>query len=166
MCCRSSDISPTIHVTNRRQRSSRFTAPLKRRSFYLLLVGFNSTWRTWILQSESRRFIYGKLNNAAVIDVSGFTKFSRDGTSLESTTTYSRSSVWMMVAFSGTSIYPGPSLTTCCSTLGDESDSRTPTGAVSPLQNACPSIFGKGWAYNTSLENKEGQVCTWRAGFT
>ncbi|MED6268335.1 hypothetical protein CHARACLAT_021323 [Characodon lateralis] len=32
-------------------------------------------------------------NNATFVDVSGFTKFSRDGTNLESTTTYSRRSV-------------------------------------------------------------------------
>ncbi|MED6273985.1 hypothetical protein CHARACLAT_011902 [Characodon lateralis] len=42
----------------------------------------------------------------------------------------------MTITFSGTSVYPGPS------SLGDESTSRTPpTGAASPLQNACPSAF-------------------------
>ncbi|KAK5606149.1 hypothetical protein CRENBAI_026304 [Crenichthys baileyi] len=48
----------------------------------------------------------------------------------------------MMVDFSGTSVYPGPSSKICCPALGDESASRTPTtGAVSPLLNACPSVF-------------------------
>ncbi|MED6237667.1 hypothetical protein ATANTOWER_030961 [Ataeniobius toweri] len=41
--------------------------------------------------------------NAANVDVPGFTRFFRDGNSSESTTTYSRSCVWMMVDFSGTS---------------------------------------------------------------
>ncbi|MEQ2311843.1 hypothetical protein AMECASPLE_024679 [Ameca splendens] len=43
---------------------------------------------------------------------------TRDGTSLESTTTYSRSSIWITVAFSGTSVYPGPSSRTCLSEPG------------------------------------------------
>ncbi|MEQ2249464.1 hypothetical protein ILYODFUR_029530 [Ilyodon furcidens] len=85
-----------------------------------------------------------KTKNAAVIGVSGFTKFSRDETSLESTTNYSRSSAWMMVTFSGIFAYLGPSLRTSCSALGDISAPGTPTpGAVSPLQNACPSVFGE-----------------------
>ncbi|MEQ2279839.1 hypothetical protein AMECASPLE_013350, partial [Ameca splendens] len=67
---------------------------------------------------ESRWFIYGKLNNAAGFDVSGFIRFSRDRTSLESTTIYSRSYVWMMDAFSSTSVYPGPSFRTSCPMLG------------------------------------------------
>ncbi|KAK5615609.1 hypothetical protein CRENBAI_024660 [Crenichthys baileyi] len=38
----------------------------------------------------------------------------------------------------------GPSSKICCPALGDESASRTPTtGAVSPLLNACPSVFGQ-----------------------
>ncbi|MEQ2242550.1 hypothetical protein ILYODFUR_036952 [Ilyodon furcidens] len=105
-----------------------------RRSFYLLLAGFNSTW------SESQYFIYGKLNNAAGVDVSGFI---RDGTSLESTITYSRSSVWITVAFSSISVYPGPSLRTCCPALGESASGTPTTGAVSPLQNACLSVFGE-----------------------
>ncbi|MED6259650.1 hypothetical protein ATANTOWER_027220 [Ataeniobius toweri] len=61
--------------------------------------------------------------------------------SLRSTITYSKSCVWMTVA-SGTSIYPGPNLRTCCPTLEDESASGTPTtGIVSSLQNACPFVF-------------------------
>ncbi|MED6281359.1 hypothetical protein CHARACLAT_020555 [Characodon lateralis] len=41
-----------------------------------------------------------------------------------------------------TSVYAGPSLRTSCPALGDESASGTPTtGAISPLQNACPSVF-------------------------
>ncbi|MEQ2248595.1 hypothetical protein ILYODFUR_020635 [Ilyodon furcidens] len=97
-CC-SPDISPTIHVANRQQHSTpftRFTTSSNKKSFYRLLAGFNSTW------SESRCFIYGKPNHSAGIKDPGFT---RDGTSLESTTTYSRSSIWIMVAFSGTSIF-------------------------------------------------------------
>ncbi|MED6280911.1 ATP-dependent RNA helicase A [Characodon lateralis] len=70
--------------------------------------------------------------------------FFRDGNSWEINTTYSRSCVWMTVDFSGTSVYPGPSSKICCPALGDELASRTPTtGAVSPLLNACPSVFGK-----------------------
>ncbi|KAK5610128.1 hypothetical protein CRENBAI_011040 [Crenichthys baileyi] len=47
------------------------------------------------------------------------------------------------VDFSSTSVYPGPSSKICCPVLGDESASGTPTtGAVSPLLNACPSVFG------------------------
>ncbi|KAK5623077.1 hypothetical protein CRENBAI_020388, partial [Crenichthys baileyi] len=61
---------------------------------------------------------------------------------LESTTTYSRSCVWMTFNFSGTSVYPGPSSKICCPALGDESASGAPTtGAISPLLNACPSVF-------------------------
>ncbi|MEQ2285242.1 hypothetical protein AMECASPLE_029795 [Ameca splendens] len=83
-----------------------------------------------------------KSNNS--VDVSGFTRFSRDGTSLQCPTTYSRSCVCMMVAFSDTSVYAGPSLRTGYPALGDESASgTTTTGAISPLQNACPSVFGK-----------------------
>ncbi|KAK5613499.1 hypothetical protein CRENBAI_020922 [Crenichthys baileyi] len=86
--------------------------------------------------------IYGKPNSGAAVNIFGFTGIPRDGTSLESTNTYSRSSIWMTVAFSCTSAYPGPSLRTCCSASGDESVSGTATtGAVSPLQNACPSVF-------------------------
>ncbi|MEQ2313033.1 hypothetical protein AMECASPLE_037453 [Ameca splendens] len=49
----------------------------------------------------------------------------------------------MMVDFSGTSIYPGPSSKICSPVLRDESASGTPTtGAVFPLLNTCPSVFG------------------------
>ncbi|MEQ2293937.1 hypothetical protein AMECASPLE_038564, partial [Ameca splendens] len=44
-----------IRVANGRQHSTRstpFTASSNRRSFYLLLAGFNSTWRTWILMEQ------------------------------------------------------------------------------------------------------------------
>ncbi|MED6256158.1 hypothetical protein ATANTOWER_020896 [Ataeniobius toweri] len=82
--------------------------------------------------------------NADNVNVPGFTRFFRDRNSSEITTTYSRSCVWMTVDFSGTSIYPGPSSKICCPALGDESASGTPTtGAVSPLLNACPSVFGE-----------------------
>ncbi|MED6242670.1 hypothetical protein ATANTOWER_008094 [Ataeniobius toweri] len=101
----------------------------------MLLASFNST------RSNSRCFIYGKPNNAAGVNIPGFT---RDGTSLESTTNYSRSSIWITVAHSGTSIYPGTSLRTCCPVLGDDLASGTPTtAAVSPLQIACLSVVGE-----------------------
>ncbi|MEQ2242615.1 hypothetical protein ILYODFUR_037697 [Ilyodon furcidens] len=86
--------------------------------------------------------MYGKPNNGFVIDAPGFTRFSRDGTNLESTTTYSRSCVWMTVSVSGTSLYSGPSLRVFCPALGDESASGTPTtGAVSLLLNALVICF-------------------------
>ncbi|MEQ2303770.1 hypothetical protein AMECASPLE_020272, partial [Ameca splendens] len=71
--------------------------------------------------------------NAADVDVPGFTRFFRDGNSSESTTTYSRSCVWMTVDFSGTSVYPGPSSKICCPALGDESASGTPTTGAVPV---------------------------------
>ncbi|MED6272427.1 hypothetical protein CHARACLAT_030294 [Characodon lateralis] len=72
VCCRSPDILAAICVANGRQCSAHSTpfTTSKRRSFYLLLAGFNLTWRTWILRIESRRFIYRKPNNAAVVAVS------------------------------------------------------------------------------------------------
>ncbi|KAK5618704.1 hypothetical protein CRENBAI_013498 [Crenichthys baileyi] len=94
-------------------------------------------------------------------DVSGFTRFFRDETSLESTTTYSRSCVLMTVAFSGTSIYPKPSLRTCCPALGDESAFGTRTaGAVSLLQNACPSVFNERTPGKAEEIGKDGTVWT------
>ncbi|MEQ2282985.1 hypothetical protein AMECASPLE_006448, partial [Ameca splendens] len=105
------------------QSSTHFTMSSNGRSFYLPLASFNLTW------SESQSFIYGKPNNAAGVEVPGFT---RDGTSLESTATYSSSSVRIMVTFSCTSVYPGPSLRTCCPTLGDESASGTQLQALHP----------------------------------
>ncbi|MED6293285.1 hypothetical protein CHARACLAT_009106 [Characodon lateralis] len=89
-------------------------------------------------------FTCGEPKNAADVNVPGFTRFFRDGNSSEITTTYSRNCVKMTVDFSGTSIYPGPSSKICCPALGDELASGTPTtGAVSPLLNACPSVFGE-----------------------
>ncbi|MEQ2176982.1 hypothetical protein GOODEAATRI_033795 [Goodea atripinnis] len=80
LCAHLPDILPAILMVNGQQRSTRFTASLNRRSFYLLLAGFNSTWRTWILWSDSRRFIYGKPDNGpgVNVDVSAFTRFSSD----------------------------------------------------------------------------------------
>ncbi|MEQ2163410.1 hypothetical protein GOODEAATRI_029782 [Goodea atripinnis] len=67
-CCCSTDMLPTTCVANGQQGSSRsplFTTSSNRRSFYLLLAGFNSTW------SWSRCFIYGNPNNATSVDVLG-----------------------------------------------------------------------------------------------
>ncbi|KAK5613359.1 hypothetical protein CRENBAI_023223, partial [Crenichthys baileyi] len=54
-----------------------------------------------------------------------------------------------------------PVLRTCCPALGDESDSRTPTtGDASPLQNACPSVFGQSSVilWNTSRGRRPGGI--------
>ncbi|MED6243059.1 hypothetical protein ATANTOWER_014316 [Ataeniobius toweri] len=54
----------------------------------------------------------------------------------------------MTVDFSDTSVYPGPSSKICCPALGDESASGTPTtGTISPLLNACPSVFSDNRGY-------------------
>ncbi|KAK5615508.1 hypothetical protein CRENBAI_026428 [Crenichthys baileyi] len=79
-------------------------------------------------------------NNAASVTIPGFTRYSRDGASLECTTTFSRSSIWMTFAFSGTSVYPGPSLRTCCPALGDESASGTPTAGAADRLPTCLRI--------------------------
>ncbi|MED6245818.1 hypothetical protein ATANTOWER_008618 [Ataeniobius toweri] len=75
-----------------------------------------------------------KPNKATSVAIPGF---SRDGTSLESTTTYSRGSIWITVAFSGTSVYPGTSLRPCCPALGDESASGTPSTGLRRARGCC-----------------------------
>ncbi|KAK5611945.1 hypothetical protein CRENBAI_006305 [Crenichthys baileyi] len=69
------------------------------------------------------------------VEYTEFTRFFRDGNSSESTTTYSRSSVWMMVDFSGTSVYPGTP------TTGDriEASSKADTGHSSSAEPAASS---------------------------
>ncbi|KAK5603880.1 hypothetical protein CRENBAI_026464 [Crenichthys baileyi] len=57
MCSRSPDILPAILVANGRQCS---TTSSNRMSFYLVIVGVNSTW------SASQYFDYGKPNNTVV----------------------------------------------------------------------------------------------------